>query len=106
MVQIIGLEAHEATRFRARGLADSNGWLSRVAGSGLRPERVFVIPSGVKAMRLSLQSLHSMPARESDQIAWTGTIGVLRQIPRSAQQVKKSGFSLGDMPVRMNGFLA
>jgi hypothetical protein len=52
MAQIIGLEAEEATRFRARGLADPNGWLSRGATGRIGPERIFVIPPGVKKMRL------------------------------------------------------
>jgi hypothetical protein len=52
-VRIIGLEAQEITRYRARGLADSNGWLSRGARGRIGPERIFVIPPGVKKMRLA-----------------------------------------------------
>jgi hypothetical protein len=52
MAQIIGLEAQEATRFRARSLANPNGWLNRGTRGRIGPERIFVIPPGVKKMRL------------------------------------------------------
>ena len=48
----------------------------------------------------------AMRTHEPDHLAWTHPIHVLGQFPRCAQQAKKPGFSLGDMPIRVNGFLA
>jgi hypothetical protein len=50
--------------------------------------------------------ISSMRAHEPDYLAWTRPIHVLRQPPCSAQQAKKSGFSRGDMLVRVDSFLA
>jgi hypothetical protein len=114
MMQIIGLEALEAPGGHAFSSARPgvSEWVAKPGCDG--PHRAgthFRHPARGKdnapeSDMAAPQSLHSMRTHEPDQIAWTRPIGLLRQLPGSAQQVKKSGFSAGDMPVCMNGFLA
>jgi hypothetical protein len=91
---------------RSRHALSGNGQCVEDADDG-RAQVRRAIEEGPPGMQHGGPSvISSMRAREPDHLAWTRPIRMLRQFPRSAQQAKKSGFSRGDMLVRMDSFLA